>query len=83
MDSGKPTTSAVIVAAEASFGSPVERHEKGSGLDIIAAERAGVIAKSARLKAARMARDAVKAEIDAETRRNAPPKMQKKRATKI
>lgn len=82
MDSGKPTTSPAIVAAEAYFGSPVERHEKGSGLDIIAAEREVVIAKSARLKEARLAQAVVQAEIDEETRRNAPPSIVRKRPHK-
>lgn len=80
--SGKSATSPAIVAAEAHFQTPAERHEKGSGLDIIAAQRDVVIAKTARLKAARMAQEAVQAEIDAEARRTAPPKLTKKRVPK-
>jgi hypothetical protein len=55
MDSGRPSTSPAIAAAEAHFGSSATRYEKGSGLDIIAAQRDVVAAKSARLKAARIA----------------------------
>jgi dUTPase len=78
----KSATSSAIVAAEAHFQTPAERHENGSGLDIIAAQRDVVIAKTARLKAARMAQEAVQAELDAEARRNAPPKLTKKRVPK-
>lgn len=74
MDSENHPKSAAVIAAEAYFGKSGERHQKGSGLDIIAAERERTVAKSARLKAAREEQEIAHAQAVAEIVRKAGSK---------
>ncbi|MBO0661325.1 transcriptional regulator [Jiella sp. MQZ9-1] len=48
----------VMQRAERVFGTPVERHEKGSAMSLIRQETDATRAKSERLKALRLAREA-------------------------
>jgi hypothetical protein len=56
------------------FQTPGERHEKGSGMTVIAAEREATVLKTLRLKAAREEQQALQAKVDADAARLAAPK---------
>jgi hypothetical protein len=64
------------------FQNPAVRYEKGSGMQIIAAELDRRIEKTTRLKAAREAQETLQAEVDAEALRNAPPPLKKARRSR-
>ena len=60
------------------FQTPGERHEKGTGMTVIAAEREATVSKTLRLKAAREEQQALQAKIDAEAAQLAAPKSKPK-----
>ena len=68
------TSPDTAIDAATYFQTPGERHEKGSGMTVIAAEREATISKTLRLKAAREEQQALQAKIDADAARLAAPK---------
>ncbi|MBP0617864.1 hypothetical protein [Jiella mangrovi] len=67
--------------AERVFGTPVERHEKGSAMTLIREESDATREKSAKLKAMRLAREADAPEEPTAPTRAAPKKKVKRGRT--
>ena len=71
----------VLARAERVFGTPAERHEKGSAMTLIRQETDAQREKSAKLKAQRLAREADEPEATPAPTRAAPKKKVKRGRT--